>query len=103
MRDLTREIHAQLHRFVTARDKRLARRKPLLPLAKLHDPCGGKALLAWSTKAHKDTAWRDGLVRVALVDGARAVLGGKVNKVFEQLFLYLGIMLSLLVVPPPHA
>src|SRR5207249_11219239 len=77
-------------RFVTARDKRLTRRKPLLPLAKLHDPCEHKAPLSWSTKAHKDTAWRDGLVQVALVDSARALLGCKVDKVFEQLFLYCG-------------
>src|SRR5207253_5250679 len=34
------------------------------------------------------TAWRDGLARVALVDCARALLGCKVDKVFEQLFLY---------------
>src|SRR5437016_1697328 len=64
VRALTREIHAQFYRLVTTRDKRLTRRQPLLPLAKLHDPCEGKAPLAWSTKAHKDTAWRNGLVRV---------------------------------------
>jgi hypothetical protein len=83
LRELTREIHLQFYRLVTTRDKRLAHHKPLLPLAKLHDPCGGKAPLAWRTKAHKDTAWRYGLVRVAMVDCARALLGCKVDKVFE--------------------
>jgi hypothetical protein len=87
VRELPREIHAHFYRVVTTRDKRLTRRQPLLPLAKLHDPGGGKAPVAGRTKAHKDTVGRDGLVRVAPVDGARAVLGGKVDKVGEQLFL----------------
>ena len=103
LRDLAREIHAQFYRFVTARDKRLTRRKPLLPLAKLYDPCGAKALLAWRTKAHKDTAWQDGLVRVALVDCARALLGCKVDKSSNVCSCTVGIMLSLLVVTPQHA
>src|SRR3989442_12324282 len=65
LRALTREIHAQFYRFVTARDKRLTRRKPLLPLAKLHDPCEGKPPLAWARKGPKDTSCGSALVRDA--------------------------------------
>jgi len=41
--------------FLSASDKRLARRHPIRPLAKLHDPCGGEETSTRVAKADKNT------------------------------------------------
>src|SRR5262249_39420406 len=60
-----REIHLHLYRGHTVLGKRLARRHPILPRAKLHEARRREEHPSWRTKAHKATVCRHLLAQVA--------------------------------------